>query len=505
MPQEIELKLSVPQQHASRVWQVLAHYRHDKPITRRLFSRYYDTPRHTFKEAGVGLRLRRQNGRWIQTVKFGGHVTGGLHQRAEYEADVGAPLPSFPAMAKAGLGDLIADGAVRESLTVVFTTEFSRTSALVQTGAGKAIEVCLDRGAITAGGRREVFCEIELESKSGGTQALFDLAIEIAQRLPVRLENRSKAQRGYALAVSEKPAPVRAQPCPLTPDMAVGEAFVAIALQCIAHLQANEQGLLELHDPEYLHQARVALRRLRSAFRVFAAVAPKTRFASLLEELKTLGQTLGAARDWDVFVTGIMARAHTTAHPGLAALKRRAQLARRRNRQAARAMVAAPEYTVLLLRLTARISAADWRHNETPQDASTLPQFAAGVLSHQLARLKKRGRRLAQLAFADLHRLRIEVKRFRYAGEFFLSLAPKKARERLRVLAQLQDLLGRLNDDASAWRLLDALAAENLSAEYQQAVGYVRGLCAADGSHCSSQLRAAWARFTQARLWWEQV
>jgi hypothetical protein len=65
----------------------------------------------------------------------------------------------------------------------------------------------------------------------------------------------------------------------------------------------------------------------------------------------------------------------------------------------------------------------------------------------------------------------------------------------------LQDLLGRLNDNAVAWRLLDTLGAEDSSPAYQQAVGYVRGWSAAEAERCRSQLPEAWKQFMKTRPW----
>jgi CHAD domain-containing protein len=157
----------------------------------------------------------------------------------------------------------------------------------------------------------------------------------------------------------------------------------------------------------------------------------------------------------------------------------------------------------MLLRLSETLNAGSWRGNGAPP-AATLPQFAADAMARQHSRVVKRGRRIEKLAFQDLHRLRIAVKRLRYIAEFFLPLAPKKARNYVRALSELQDLLGRLNDNAVAWRLLDTLGAEALSPAYQQAVGYVRGWSAAEAEHCRNQLAEAWKQFIRTQPWWVQ-
>lgn len=507
MAHEIEIKLSVEPEHAPRLWRVLARHQHPKPTSRRLFSAYYDTPDCRLQSGGVALRLRREGRRWIQTVKSAGVAAGGLHQRGEHETGVPAQLPSFPAMIEAGFGKLVADRQTREALQVAFTTEFRRSSTLIQPRPGTIIEVSLDRGAIAAGERRDPICEIELELKAGETDALFDLALEIVRGMPVRLDNRSKAQRGYALAARIAPAPVKASTPPLSADMTVDAAFVTVAFHCLAHLQANEIGLLIGRNPEYLHQARVASRRLRSAFRVFDATIPRSHFARTLGELKCVAQSLGEARDLDVFALETLPHAGSGQHGGVAALRRRIQNARLRAARAARTAVAAPEYTATLLRMTQALWTGQWR-NETARPVAakwTLQKFAAKIVSHRTTRVKKCGRFVSRLGVADLHRLRIQIKRLRYAIEFFLPLFEDKAAATLRALVDLQELLGRLNDDVTAWNLLDTLAAEDSTTDYQQAVGFLRGWCARDGEQCRIQLEEVWKRFGDLPQWWRSI
>ncbi len=357
MALEIEIKLSVEPGQANRLWSILARHPHPKPATRRLFSVYYDTPDHKLKSNGVALRLRRQGKRWIQCVKSGGVAAAVLHRRTEHETMVAAQIPSFPAIIDAGFGKLMAGKKMRGALQIAFTTDFRRSSTLISPRADTVIEVSLDRGNIAAGGRSEPICEVELELKTGNTGALFDLALEIAEALPsARLGHRSKAQRGYALADGLPYAPVKATTPPLSADMTVEDAFVAVALHCIAHLQDNEPGLLAGRDPEFLHQARIALRRLRSSFHVFDAAIPRTHWTQISEHLSALSRVLGAARELDVFATETLPQAGCAEHAGLAALRRQTQIARRRANQAARESVAAGTYTALLLQLARRIT-----------------------------------------------------------------------------------------------------------------------------------------------------
>ena len=75
----------------------------------------------------------------------------------------------------------------------------------------------------------------------------------------------SKAERGYRLFTGQESPPVKARPLALGEDITPRQAFRSIALNCLEQLQANERGARLGQDSEYVHQARVAIRRLRAA------------------------------------------------------------------------------------------------------------------------------------------------------------------------------------------------------------------------------------------------
>ncbi|HEY5929346.1 MAG TPA: hypothetical protein VIU02_03455, partial [Burkholderiales bacterium] len=63
--------------------------------------------------------------------------------------------------------------------------------------------------------------------------------------------------------------------------------------------------------------------------------------------------------------------------------------------------------------------------------------------------------------------------------------------------------LGHLNDGATSWKLLDTLAVKDPAAEFQQAVGFVRGWIARDGEQRRSGLEDAWKGFGRMDRWWK--
>jgi CHAD domain-containing protein len=274
-------------------------------------------------------------------------------------------------------------------------------------------------------------------------------------------------------------------------------------------LQANQAGAMAGADIEYLHQARVALRRLRSAFSVFNRAFPRAALEDLLGELRWLGEQLGPARDWDVFTCTTLPRLAGTFGDDAAmrALREHADRLRAVARRDAVEALAAKRHTALLLRLNGVFYRTPWTAIDDQPAAALraepLGQFAAEELSRRHRKTLKRGRKHAELDASGLHRLRIQVKKLRYAAEFFSSLYERKAvRGYTAALAGLQELLGTLNDAATVERLCEVLRDDHDEAAFREALGAVRGWAAATAHDHLEQLPQAWKRFRDTKPFW---
>lgn len=496
---EIELKLRLPDVEAPGL---PAHARLAgcAAQTYPLFNTYYDTPELDLRQRGVALRLRRK-GRdtWLMTVKGGDAAAGGLAQRCEWEAPTAPGVLDFA---------IVGDGALREflescasRLRPLFSTDFTRTAWSISVGDA-VVELALDRGTISSGADAAVdtpalserLCEVELELVAGHSpDALFELAIELAGELHLHPEMRSKAERGYALA-GASPADVATwRAAPITPHRAPVEAFRAIAFACLVHLQRNERGAIA-GDAERLHQARVAIRRLRSAFKLFAPALSPAFVAVYAPRWRDLARRLGSTRDWDVLVGDTLLRleAALTGEPALALLRERGVSARNEAQRAAAAALSAPAYSQLLL----AFSAALWR-----QGAPTIARVGrdeVGLRAFMQRRLSKRAKAIARrLGDADLtsaercHDLRIRLKALRDALGFFSPLLAGRRRATYQAaLTAAVDRLGVLTDEASAARLVGTLALPG------EAAALVRGWLAGRRPLLADQALADLRRFT---------
>lgn len=516
MPTEIELKLRLPPDAIARLQHnsLLRSLSLSNSVTRKLYSIYYDTPDFDLRRNGVAFRLRREGKRWMQSIKGGGGVATGLHQRDEWEAPVLKAQPDFTKISDPSLVRLFSPTSLREQLQPLFTTVFNRSTRTLRLSDGSEAEFCLDRGEIIAGDASAPICEIELELKSGSPLPLFQLAQDLLHNIPVRLENVSKAERGYVLASGSRFPPLKARPVQLVAEMGVSEAFKAITWNCLGHLHSNEAGMLEGCDIEYLHQMRVALRRQRSALSIFSKAFSKADFTPIAEELKWLAGQFGPARDWDVFVMETLATVCSafSGHQGILALREKCEQLRRNHNETARNAVESKHYTELMLRLGAWLCAEPWlaqpdlpASDDSPGTGSgmTVKEFAGTLLARRHRQLRKYDGKLANLSTLELHALRIVAKKQRYAAEFFTGFYPDKETKRyIQSLSTLQDVLGTMNDTAIAERLLSEVPIAKDESDQYEAAGIIRGWGVSRALIKKLELNNAWKHFNKNDPFW---
>ena len=454
-PVEVELKLALPPDQAALFLMLMAR-RRSVPVQQNLVTRYYDTPDFALSTQGIALRVRKVGRRWLQTLKTEGERQGGLSRRAEYEMAIPGGKPDwsrFPAAAQA-----LVSATLRTQLIPVFETHFTRTAWLVG-GRGKAqIEVALDVGEVRAGKSSQPICEIELELKAGKPDALFALAQGWTQQLDCLPLDASKAERGVRLARGEVATPVKSVSVDLRDDMRVEEGFAVIVQACLAQFQANLPGVLASDDIEYVHQARVALRRLRAALRLYRQECAVPD--ALMGGLCVLAAALGPARDWDVLCSETLPAIaphyadEDAWYFGLDKLEaRRAEV-----RVAMRAAIRQEHPGAWLLAFQRWLLQQAWRDVSESQrkvQLLSLKKWARRKLSKGHQMIARRAQAYKKLDPAERHALRIAIKRQRYAAEFFRDLFAVRCGARYQVVLQaLQESLGRINDLRVANRLL---------------------------------------------------
>lgn len=297
--------------------------------------------------------------------------------------------------------------------------------------------------------------------------------------------------------------PVKAKPPLLERSMESAEAFRLIAASAIEHLSLNGDYLQRTGDPEAVHQMRVAVRRLRAAMTMFKPLLGDPVSQSLRVELRWLQQGLGDARDWDVLLADTVAPLEGVFgdtpgyHQLCAAIDRR----RQERRAAALRELAGPRLTRLILQLTFWCEGAG---GGQPHSAAPIAHLARAILRKRYRKIRKVMPLLNDLSPEERHQCRIDIKKLRYAVDFFSSLFPAKRTQRLAaLLASMQDKLGALNDLATASDKIGKLVIEEKSAEMALAAGQLLGWHIARSPELLSEVHDSWAAAEKLKAFWD--
>ncbi len=523
---ELELKFQVPAPALEALRADLLASPGTPPDTVRLRATYFDTDDRLLGRHRMALRLRLEGDTWVQTLKAARpHSVDRLEENADRGVGDGGDAPSLD-LALHGDGEagrllhaLLAQhpGAV---LRPRYATDVRRLRHTVALG-GTSVEIALDEGEIVAGARRATIREVEFERLSGDASALFHLAGRWQQRHGLWLDIVSKAERGERLAAGDGLAPaVKAGRAHVARGQDAATGLRRIVAAGLAQVLGNASAIVHgAAGDEHVHQARVGLRRLRTALRELGpasgAVDPAWEPA-----LARAFRALGADRDARVLpaqLAPVLAEAgapladwreahaapapaptpspvpraaHPTHPPGLT----------QPGQPTPAAVLVDPIFQRTLLSMLALAEAGDVASGSVPHDAA-VPSLRALLrrrLGHVHAQLRRDAARFETLPPDLQHRARKRLKRLRYLADFAAPLfKDKDVTATMRLLEAAQDVLGRLVDEGVAQaRFHDAAQAGDARAWFS--AGWLAGRRPA---HVAASRRAL-RRLAKARVFW---
>ena len=309
----------------------------------------------------------------------------------------------------------------------------------------------------------------------------------------------------------DSPRPARASVPRFPRDATLEDFWRGTAASCFDQIVANTLPALAGVDPEGVHQMRVGVRRMRSLLRILRPLLEREQTRPLEEGLRWLAGELGRVRDLDVFTLELLPRL-LRAERGAAALAQLADEARtlrQQRTQDLRKALGSRRQARLMQRLHHFVSEPTWREpaiDEQPGASTRAAAFGDVVLTRLQARLRKLGGASPWGSPTDRHRLRIALKQLRYTCEFFRDFHRNKQEKRFRRrLSELQNLLGALNDTATARSLIDELHAHAESgklAASARGMGFVEGFIARDDELVLQALEAKWRKFERTPPFW---
>ena len=487
----MELELRLDPNHASRLSRLplLTPLRNGRARGKKLRIVWYDGPDRPL--AGQGLALAEQGQQWR------------LEQLYPNSAPwpPGGPTP-FLATGQAPAA-IVPD--LPDPLTPIAAFEGRAVTLHLTTTPGPVTLTAL-HGALRAVASEHRVCRVRLD---GPAEAVQDLALTLAGELDLAVPRCCLAAEAMASASGTPPLP-RRQGAPELPAKAtIPEAFAHVVGHLSDVILHFAPAAAERQDgPEPVHQMRVAVRRLRSAIKVFRRAMRSALVQSADAGLKTLAAKLAPTRDWDVFATETVADVSNAfaADKRLARLLAAVERRRRLCHDELRAYLTSSEFRRLGIELACLAGRQDWPAilDATEQAELTveLQDFAAKMLSKRLKRLTQPDTDLSSMEPAALHALRLRAKRLRYAAEIFAPLySGKTAARYIRRISKLQDQLGKLNDATVAASLLAELNGNG--GNHAFASGLVLGFIGARNRHTRGRIDRSWSRFAKLSPFWE--
>jgi triphosphatase len=487
---ETEIRLAVPADGAAKIDD---HLRTLGGIRRQtLRAVYLDTPDFQLARHGIGLRLRRERGRWIQTIKVDtpNHLT-----RIEHQIIVSGASSDLPEWSSDHIRALqSADGSIRwpgkldiAAIAPRFEIVVKRRSVVVATREG-SVELSYDVGQISRHGEQGTgapplhVCELEIERCSGRPRVVLLMAARMIRRFRLSVETRSKAERGVMLARGNTlNTPVRAFSPKM--DMRWSDQHIVHSIigSCCDQILRNQSTLISHGmDEDVLHQLRVGLRRLRSAIKLLGDQCAGLSEAEI-HTLSTVFRHLGRYRDRNFIEKKLNPALRMAGGPGVC-LGVHTELPDPAER------LRDMDFQLLLL----AIMGMSMQPGPTLLDTRTLP----GQFDEKLTRIHGRQQRQARdfqaLSDAERHDIRKKLKFLRYCMEFLRDLYPKTRYERHRKqLAVTLEHLGDYQDICTAIEMIAPGAGQDASGSF--ALGWLKAEQRRMLTVCHESLKALFA------------
>jgi CHAD domain-containing protein len=281
----------------------------------------------------------------------------------------------------------------------------------------------------------------------------------------------------------------------LAPDTPPDMALRLIVAECHADLLKYRAIVLAGRRPIGIHQTRVALRRLRAALSLFrGAVDGPTEgriVRALAAEAKWLAGECAPARDLHVFLT-------ETVEEVPPEVKRIANRLARAHHERARTALSGARHSSFDGQLTAFVQTAP------TAPSGRLEDFGRTLLEQRHAKVERRGHHLKQLDRERLHKLRIAIKKLRYAATFLRpAFASESAKAYIEATVRLQGALGAMNDRAVASHMLaDIAVAARPTEDVERPLRKLAKQAASGDKRQRHKLQAAWKRFKEVGRFW---
>jgi inorganic triphosphatase YgiF len=497
--QEIELKFLVPE------YKVNALMRQTKiktSATSQLAAHYFDTPERDLANAGMALRIRKEDADWVQTIKAAGdgmaarlehnHVLD--QETTEQAINEQALAPDLSIYQTGEIAAVFQDFKMKKlakSLQRQYVTDVERVTRLVKKD-GNVIEVAYDLGVVKHGEdetQQSSIHEVEFELMQGNTSYLFEVAKTWCKRYKLCISTVTKAERGGLLLAGKAHSDAtkaNAHPLEVTDNLTASDFLRAVIHHCMLQILPNASAIAAgSQDGNHVHQLRVGIRRLRTALKFFADFSGSIN-SDWMPVLKQTFSLLGEYRDRELLQTKTQPMLENKGAPFVDWAPERDSL-----QVAPIDAVRANDFQVTLLELIEYSMGATDGDNAGETDAASKPakDQVNKVLSKLFGKISKASSHFADLDIEAQHEVRKRLKSLRYISEFAAPMYKKKHTKKfLKYLEPAQEVLGEYNDDIVGQEFYRLKAESDAAAWF--AVGYFKAQQQHAARDCAVSLKS---------------
>ena len=424
---------------------------------------YLDTSDWALAKNKLSLRYRLSNDEAFYTIKSAGTIENGLAKRSETEIRIEKPVRDPTKIPVDQIRDQVNDIIYPRKLMEQSLIRTYRRRYLAGSPDGARFELAFDTSNFSADQifnprRAESLHEFEAELVSGPVAALESLASLLSKTFGYVPSTGSKLQSAISRLGIEPIVKKVPDDLKVRLEDRIDVALIKILTVEFRWLQEQFQGAIADTDPEFVHQARVAIRRMRSVLSLFPDALPADTVTFFEDSLKWLGSRFGKVRDLDVFTINLTLYKDKIENFPDTRRKSLEKLVAKHRRVPLNSLVEAlksERCQAFEQRMGGFLGDACKDCPELPMGRKTIKEIAQRAVTEKFEIVAAQGKKtLADPALTEFHCLRIFMKRLRYTLEFLAPPFGGAFDDLIRRTVGIQDNLGQLQDTVFTRQLI---------------------------------------------------
>jgi len=445
--------------------------------TQKLEVTYFDTENRDLQTAGFSYQICKENDHWSAKVTFcnTSESLNYLQKQQEWMIKIEEPIPDINYFKESAMSGALKKIVSTRELRPLFNTCFERKKMNLLFENGCWIEITGDIGKIKANGLEEPISQMKLKLKNGYASEMLKLGSALIKKHSVFMEKESQYHRGLVLAgrAEEK---VRKNDLKLNPNEKVSLAIVKIVINNIDNIiNAQDNLLAQMEEPENVHQLRVKIRKLRALLSFASPLFNQNVYQEKQEQLGESGLEFSAIREVDVILEeiDIMVNNSLIQLGDFPDLKNELERKRAEMLKKITVFLTSNQLSALLLDLRVWLLEDPW--SDTPLLDLSIKKYSEQQLAIWSKRINKAIKKMDLAHKEEIHKVRIKSKKLRYAMEQLTSILDSDSKKSIKKFEKLQEDLGYFHDVYINKLLLEKLIGDSDSGKLHFEAGLFMG------------------------------